>query len=145
MFIYLALAAVLLAICVAIHAIVLTAVYRWAVRSPLLQTSRFWPLTWLLIQVAWWTLLAHLVEIVVWAGFYTWQEVFADLDTAFYFSLVTYTTVGYGDVVASEHWRHFAALEGLVGILMCGWSTGFLFAIVNQMYLSIKAKTSSRS
>jgi len=131
---YLALAGLLLAVCVFIHAVVLTAVYRWAGQSPVLSDSRFWPGTWLLIRVAWWAVVAHLAEICVWAAFYTWQDVFPAFGTAFYFSLVTYTTVGYGDVVAPENWRQFAAVEGLVGILMCGWSTGFFFAIVNRMY-----------
>jgi hypothetical protein len=27
-----------------------------------------------------------------------------------------------------------AGVEGLTGILMCGWSTGFFFAVVNRMH-----------
>jgi hypothetical protein len=47
---------------------------------------------------------------------------------------VTYTTTGYGDLVLPPEWRLFGAIEALTGILMCGWSTGFFFAIVSQMY-----------
>ena len=56
-----------------------------------------------------------------------------DLQTAMYFSAVTYTTTGYGDVVLPESWRLIGAVEALTGILMCGWSTGFFFAVVTRL------------
>jgi len=69
-----------------------------------------------------------LVEIAVWALFFSWQKCLPDLESAFYFSGVTYTTVGYGDFVLPKEWRLFGPVEGLTGILMCGLSTAFLFA-----------------
>ena len=51
-----------------------------------------------------------------------------------HFSAVTYTTTGYGDLVLDKGWRLLGAVEALTGILMCGWSTGFFFAIVNRLY-----------
>ena len=50
----------------------------------------------------------------------------------FYFSAVTYTTVGYGDLVLPQEWRLVGAVEGLTGILMCGLSTGLFFAVVGK-------------
>ena len=52
-----------------------------------------------------------------------------DLLTAYYFSAVTYTTTGYGDVVLPDEWRLIGGIEALTGILMCGLSTGLFFAI----------------
>ena len=49
-----------------------------------------------------WMVLLHLTEIYVWAGFYLWRDAFSDLGTAFYFSAVTYTTTGYGDLVLPD-------------------------------------------
>ena len=46
-----------------------------------------------------------LIEICVWGGFYFWTDSFPDLQTAFYFSAVTCTTTGYGDLVLPEEWR----------------------------------------
>ena len=78
--------------------------------------------------------LLHLLEILVWALFYWIGQIFPTLETAAYFSVVTYTTVGYGDVVPPLTWRVFASFEALVGILMCAWSTALLMAVVNGMH-----------
>ncbi|HVR19331.1 MAG TPA: potassium channel family protein, partial [Polyangiaceae bacterium] len=53
---------------------------------------------------------------------------------ALYFSGVTYSTVGYGDLVLPEHWRLLGPIEGLTGILMCGLSTGLFFALISKLY-----------
>jgi Ion channel len=123
----------LMALCVAIHA----AGVSWALqrlrRRPR-QAPHFWVGTRLFVMVAIWIVLLHLAEIAVWAVFYLWRDAMADLPSALYFSAVTYTTTGYGDVVLAEGWRLLGAVEALTGILMCGWSTGFFFAIVNRLY-----------
>ncbi len=56
-----------------------------------------------------------------------------DLQSAFYFSAVTYTTTGYGDLVLPNEWRLVGGVEALTGILMCGWSAAFFFAVVSRM------------
>ena len=89
--------------------------------------------SWLLTRVAAVTVLAHLTEIAIWAGFYYWKEALPSLETSFYFSSVTYATIGYGDIVLPQPWRVLAAMEGLTGILMCGWSGAFFFAVVNRL------------
>ena len=123
-----------MALCVMVHAIGTTGAFRWLVRSPALTDPRFWPPTWLLIRIASWLILLHLIEISLWALLYAWRQAMPDLHAAFYFSAVTYTTTGYGDLVLPEAWRLVGGIEALTGILMCGWSTGFFFAVVNRMY-----------
>jgi voltage-gated potassium channel Kch len=54
--------------------------------------------------------------------------------TAAYFSAVTYTTTGYGDLVLPEEWRIVGAVEALTGILMCGLSTGMFFAVFSRTF-----------
>ncbi len=88
--------------------------------------------TWMLIRVAGWVLVLHLLEISLWAFVYDWVQSLPDLDTAFYFSAVTYTTTGYGDIVLPDAWRMVGAVEALTGILMCGWSTAFFFTVVSH-------------
>jgi hypothetical protein len=78
-------------------------------------------------------MLLHLVEICIWAAFYNWRGLFGDYETCLYFSLATYATIGYGDVVLPEKWRLLGALEGISGVLLCGLSTAFLFRVVNAL------------
>jgi hypothetical protein len=54
--------------------------------------------------------------------------------SALYFSAVTCTTTGYGDLVLPADWPLAGAVEALTGIPMCWWSTGFFFAIVSRMF-----------
>jgi voltage-gated potassium channel Kch len=133
----------LMAICVAIHAVGVTTALRRVKRRPVLTDSRFWSSTWMLVRVAGWTILLHMLEIAVWAVFYTWKEGMPDIQSAIYFSAVTYTTTGYGDLVLPETWRLVGAVEALTGILMCGWSTGFFFTVVNRV-LAARSGTESQ-
>ena len=120
----------LLALTVTIHAAGLSAVLqRMSSREP---DSHFWPATRMLVSVAWWLILLHLAEIAVWALFFWWQQCLPDVESSFYFSGVTYTTVGYGDLVLPQEWRLLGPVEALTGILMCGLSTGLFFAVVSK-------------
>ena len=132
MLVHLVAALFLLALCVIIHATGVTLALRWVPRRPG-TVLRFWRWTRLFFRVAAWMIVLHVIEIGIWALYYTWAGALPDLTSAFYFSAVTYTTTGYGDVVLSESWRLLGALEALTGILMCGWSTGFFFAVVSRM------------
>ena len=122
-----------MALCVIIHAGGVTWAMR-GVRRSALTSPGFWRGTWLFIRIAIWMVLLHLVEISVWAALYLWNGAMPDAASAFYFSAVTYTTTGYGDLVLPPQWRLHGGIEALTGILMCGWSTGFFFAIVNRLY-----------
>ena len=95
--------------------------------------ARFWFSTWMLVRTAGWIILLHLVEIAIWAFFYAWDHGMPDLPSAFYFSAVTYTTTGYGDLLLPNEWRLVGGVEALTGILMCGWSAAFFFAVVSRM------------
>ena len=88
----------------------------------------------LLITVFAFIIFLHLTEACLWALFYSWQGFFANYETSLYFSLNTYSTIGYGDVVLPEKWRLLGTIEGLSGVLLCGLSAAFLFAIVNALF-----------
>lgn len=79
-------------------------------------------------------LLLHLTEASVWAGILLIMGLLPNIETAIYFSLTSYTTVGYGDVVLAARWRLLGPIEGAVGILMFGWSTGIMVAVINRVY-----------
>jgi Ion channel len=123
----------LTAVCVMIHAMGMTAMLRWVDQAVGRIGGRFWLMTWMLVRTAGWIILLHLVEIAVWAFFYTWKQGMPDLSSAIYFSAVTYTTTGYGDLLLPVEWRLAGGVEALTGILMCGWSAAFFFAVVSRM------------
>jgi voltage-gated potassium channel Kch len=68
------------------------------------------------------------VEIWLWAIFHLLIGTFPDIATSLYFSTVTFSTLGYGDVLPPERWRLLAALEAVNGFLLIGWSTAYLIA-----------------
>ena len=121
-----------MALCVIIHAGGVSSALQWIRQSS--RTLRFWRQTWLFIRVAGWMIVLHLAEISAWAVLYVWEGAIADIQSALYFSAITYTTTGYGDIVLPADWRLVGGVEALTGILMCGWSTGFFFAIVSRLY-----------
>jgi Ion channel len=123
----------LMALCIVIHAAGVTSAMQW-LRRHQNRELRFWHWIWLFTCLAGWMVLLHLCEITVWASYYVLAGAMEDLASALYFSAVTYTTTGYGDLVLPPDWRLYGGVEALTGILMCGWSTGFFFAVVSRMY-----------
>ena len=78
-------------------------------------------------------MLLHLTEASRWAAFYYKRGLFVDLETSLYFSLGSYTTIGFGDVLLPQRWRLLAGIEAIAGVLLCGVSTAFIFAVMTGM------------
>ena len=74
----------------------------------------------------------HMLQILLWAWFYRWN-CFATWESSFYFSASSYSTVGYGDLVLPHTWRMVGPIESVTGVLMCGLSASFLFAVVTRL------------
>lgn len=89
---------------------------------------------WILTRLVSMLLALHLLEMVVWATAYSSAGVFANIETSLYFSLKSYTTVGYGDVLPPASWRLLGPIEAAVGVLMLGWSTSIIVATVQRIY-----------
>src|SRR6266576_2200418 len=128
-------ASCLVATTVIIHAAGLGVVLSHVLRSTVRPDARFWPITWLLVRIAWFLIVIHLLEIAVWALFFWWQNCLPDAESSFYFSGVTYATLGYGDLLLSKEWRMFGPLEALTGSLMVGLSIAFFFAVLSRKFL----------
>jgi len=122
----------LVVVTVTIHAVGFDVLLRAIIRLHVLTMSGFWRVTLSVIGMTCWLMLIHLVEISAWGLFYFWQGCLPDAESALYFSGVTYTTVGYGDLVLPRAWRMLAPFEALTGILMCGLSAGLFFAVVSR-------------
>ena len=68
-------------------------------------------------------------QIAAWAQLYVWLSEFDHFADAFYFSAVSFSTLGYGDIVLSRDYRLLGALEAVNGVLMIGVSTAVLMSV----------------
>jgi voltage-gated potassium channel len=91
-------------------------------------------------------LVLHLFEALAWAVAFFLLPGNTDLknfEDAVYFSLVTFTTLGYGDMVLDERWRILSGAEAVNGILLAGWSTALLFSVVQRSWRLSHSRTKS--
>jgi hypothetical protein len=82
----------------------------------------------------------HTLEIVIWAVAYQLLlpvNELASFEEAVYFSFVTFTTLGYGDITLNGGWRLLSGIEALNGILLVGWTTAMIFSVVQNIWRSI--------
>ena len=87
--------------------------------------------------------LALLSYILMWALLFTGLGLLPDLETSFYFSGITFTTVGYGDEILPTCWRLLSVGLAVNGVLMAGWSTALLVYIVQRsMELRLQQRNS---
>ena len=127
-------AGLLLAICVLVHAFGTLAVQKQLQRrAKTLSPGRMHPFA-LLVVLFLLIFALHALEVIVWAVAYLLVGALPTTEEAVYFSLSSYTTVGYGDVVLGLHWRILGASEAAVGILLLGWSTALLFGVIQHLY-----------
>lgn len=75
----------------------------------------------------------HGVEIWSFALFYRAVEALPTLESALYFSSITYGTIGYDDDTVTHQWRLVAAFEGIAGIILLGWSTAFFVRLLGRI------------
>jgi len=84
-----------------------------------------------------WMFLAIVLEVGLWALLYLFNPLITalpDIETAFYFSMVTFTTLGYGDVVLTGQWRTLASIQAANGVIIFGWTTALIFYFIQQIY-----------
>ena len=77
---------------------------------------------------------AHILEIWIWALVYLLINEVPTLESALYMSTVTFTTLGFGDIIFSEQWRLLSSVEGANGMLLFGWSTAFIFEVMRRIW-----------
>jgi voltage-gated potassium channel len=126
----------IVAICVVIHVggIALFAQYLLG-RFPRLEVLTTISRQALLLIVVFGLLISlHVIETGIWATFYYLYGLFETYEIALYFSLGTYSTIGYGDVVLPGRWRLLGGIEGISGVLLCGLSGAFIFTVVNTLF-----------
>jgi hypothetical protein len=126
----------IVAVCLVVHVTVIVFMADWMLDQRDKRARQMGTFGYMLLLIAAFSviILLHMVEIGIWAVFYFARSLFQDFETALYFSTTSYTTIGFGDVVLPRAWRMLGGIEGVTGVLLCGLSTAFVFAIVNAMF-----------
>lgn len=130
--------AFMIAVTVIIHATMCDFVFRFIenhARSFASIFKKFWKI-WSLIVAVFMIGAALMADIWLWTLlFYTLEpELLGNIETALYFTTITFTTVGYGDIVFSSDWRLLTASTAINGMIIFGWSTAFIFEIMAALY-----------
>ncbi|WP_309384731.1 potassium channel family protein [Cerasicoccus frondis] len=71
----------------------------------------------------------------IWAALFVYLNEFTSWSAAFYFSLVNFATLGYGDIVLTDEWRILGAIEAVNGVMMLGMTTSLLYAVFNHLII----------
>ena len=127
---------VLLGVCSLIHIMLLVgAIKLLRAMSPAqgVQARRPLQLMKLLVVGFFIVLLAHTIQVWLWAGSFMFLGIFSNFSDAIYFSIVTYTTVGYGDVTVGGGFRVYGAMAAITGLLNFGLSTAFLVGLFERL------------
>ena len=77
---------------------------------------------------------AVVVEVWAWALLFVWGGVLPTLEEATYFAVVTFSTLGYGDIVLGPDWRLLGSLAAVNGVIVFGRTTALLFIVVQKVY-----------
>ena len=75
----------------------------------------------------------HGIEIWAYALLYLGIGALPDLESALYYSTISYSTVGYSDLIIPVEWRLIGAFESIAGMILLGWSTAFFFRMLGRI------------
>ena len=90
-------------------------------------------------------ILIHFIEVWLFAFLYDYLRALPTFQDALYFSTISYSTIGYNDASIAEDWRMIAALEGMLGVILLGWSTAFLVRVLGKLESENRARSSPPS
>ncbi len=133
MLIQLVFASLMVVVTVLVHLTGLALIIR-LIRSerPVFRRLHFRPVT-VLLGASISVFVVHTIEIWLYAVLYMALGALSHFEEALYFSTVSYTSIGYGDILMPHRWRILGAIEGVTGIIMLGWSTAFLVSLLSQL------------
>jgi hypothetical protein len=122
---------------IAIHSIIMAAVL-WAARVASERATSRQSLRLAAVMIATVSVLmaAHIAEVLVWSFVYLMVRVAPPGTDLIYFAFVNYTTLGYGDVTPSERWHLVGPMTAMNGVLLFGWSTAVIFAVLQAVMTS---------
>jgi len=126
-------AALLIVLTTAVHGAATAASVRWSQQArsadSTLARVAFVPALVLVL------LFVSLLESSIWALYYVVTHQLGSFSDALYFSLITMTTVGYGDITLSGAGRVTSGMQAALGVVLFGWTTAIIFTAVQAVHL----------
>lgn len=101
----------------------------WLAQPP--QLSK---LTGALTVLSVWLLVSMSATVWIWAFYLLWSGALGDLETAVYFSLVSFTTLGFGDVVLDKPHRLLSGMLAANGLVLFGLTTAVLIDLIRSLH-----------
>jgi Ion channel len=117
------------ALCVACHAWAMLVAVR-VLQPRLARTGESVALVSTMVAVVCALALAHLAEVGLWGAGMALVGAVGPEEGPLYFAFVSYTTLGYGDVLAAREWRLLGPAAAMSGVLLFGWSTAVIFHVL---------------
>ena len=99
----------------------------------LAQPPSMWKTIVALISVVLWLVIGISVSAWIWAAVFLLLDTFDTIEPALYFSIVTFTTLGYGDITLDSTWRLLAGFTAVNGLIIFGLNTAFLVEFISRL------------
>lgn len=121
------------AVCVAIHAWAMIIATRFLGPGLRRQGESFNVII-VMVTVVGLLALFHLAEVSLWAFAMSLVGAVPREDGPLYFAFTSYTTLGYGDVIAEDEWKLLGPMAAMNGVMLFGWSTAVIFQVMNEAF-----------
>ena len=95
--------------------------------------SGAWRWTTLILLASGVVLIGHTLQVWFWAFLFRSLDALEEWSDAVYFSLVNFTTLGYGDVILSAEHAILGPMEAWNGILMLALAASFLITVLRDL------------
>ncbi len=83
--------------------------------------------------MAFWLSLGMFVVMLLWAILLCLFGLFDDLYTSLYFTMIAFTTLGFGDITLPIKWGMFSGFIATGGFILFGLETAFLFEVLRRI------------
>lgn len=103
-----------------------------AKKSATATSSSTLPVVLVLSLATLWLLAALSIAIWIWAGFFQLLGCFENLEESLYFSMVSFTTLGFGDLTLPQEWRILSGMIAANGLVLFGLNTAFLIEVLHR-------------
>ena len=102
---------------------------RWLVAG-----NRVVKLSGTLAAITLWLLVALSIAVWLWAVTFLVLGLFETLEASLYFAVVSFTTLGFGDVILEQEWRLLSGFVAANGFILFSLSTAFIIEAMRRLH-----------